>query len=302
MYNRVNPAEKKEERERFQRFVPQIASFPNLPATGRAFAGRFRLRDVTSDAYVAPSASHHTPCRVRHSENSQSETYSRQKFPRHPRRGHRRSGENARLEDDPLFDSQLLSNVLCFRYTSAMTKYEDIFDIAADNHGLITSAQAREAGITNNELVQYAKRGRVTKVGHGLYQLTQWVPEQNDAYAWAVMSVGPSAVLYGESVIAMLGLAPTNPTRTFVATPRRCRRALPENLKVEWVDGIEPGAIYDGIPCQSAYDAIIACKGKMLPERLLAAAETARKQGFVSKQEFRSLKKELEGADASKTA
>lgn len=100
-----------------------------------------------------------------------------------------------------------------------MTKYEDIFDIAADNHGLIISAQAREAGITNNELVQYAKRGRVTKVGHGLYQLTQWVPEQNDAYAWAVMSVGPSAVLYGESVIAMLGLAPTNPTRTFVATP-----------------------------------------------------------------------------------
>ena len=116
------------------------------------------------------------------------------------------------------------------------------------------------------------------------------------------MSVGPSAVLYGESVIAMLGLAPTNPTRTFVATPRRCRRALPESLKVEWVNGIEPGAIYDGIPCQSAYDAILACKGKMLPERLLTAAETARKQGFISKQEFRSLKKELEGADASKTA
>lgn len=209
------------------------------------------------------------------------------------------------LKTTPLslfFDSRLLSRVLCFRYTPAMTKYEDIFDIAADNHGLITSAQAREAGITNNELVQYAKRGRVTKVGHGLYQLTQWVPEQNDAYAWAVMSVGPSAVLYGESVIAMLGLAPTNPTRTFVATPRRCRRALPESLKVEWVDGIEPGAIYDGIPCQSAYDAILACKGKMLPERLLTAAETARKQGFVSKQEFRSLKKELEGADVSKTA
>ena len=116
------------------------------------------------------------------------------------------------------------------------------------------------------------------------------------------MSVGPDAVLYGESVIAMLGLAPTNPTRTFVATPRRCRRALPESLKAEWVNGIEPGAIYDGIPCQSAYDAILACKGKMLPERLLTAAETARRQGFVSKQEFRSLKKELEGADASKTA
>ncbi len=178
-----------------------------------------------------------------------------------------------------------------------MTKYEDIFDIAADNHGLITSAQARGAGVTNNELVQYARRGRVTKVGHGLYQLAQWVPESNDTYAWAVMSVGPDAVLYGESVIAMLGLAPTNPTRMFVATPRRCRRALPEGLKVEQVDGIEPGATYDGIPCQSAYDAILACKGRILPERLSAAAEAAERQGLVSKREYRSLRKELERAD-----
>ncbi len=183
-----------------------------------------------------------------------------------------------------------------------MTKYEEIFEIAADNHGLITSAQAREAGITNNELVQYARRGRVTKVGHGLYQLARWVPERNDAYAWAVMSVGPDAVLYGESVIAMLGLAPTNPARTFVAAPRRCRRALPEGLKVEQVDGIEPGATYDGIPCQSARDAILACKGKMLPERLMAAAEAARRQGLISEKEYRCLKRELERADDGEAA
>lgn len=183
-----------------------------------------------------------------------------------------------------------------------MTKYEDIFDIAADNHGLITSAQAREAGISNNELVQYARRGRVTKVGHGLYKLVQWVPEQNDAYAWAVLSVGPDAMLYGESVIAMLGLAPTNPTRTFVATSRRCRRALPGNIKVKWIDGIEPGATYDGIPCQSVYDAILACKGRMLPERLLVATEAAKRQGLVNKREYCSLKKRLEDANACKSA
>lgn len=194
-----------------------------------------------------------------------------------------------------------MSRVLCFRYTSATTKYEDIFDIAADNHGLITSAQAREAGISNKELVQYARRGRVAKVGHGLYKLTQWVPEQNDAYAWAVLSTGPDAILYGESVIAMLGLAPTNPTRTFVATPRRCRRALPNNIKMKWIEGIKPGATYDGIPCQSAHDAILSCKDKMLPERFLAATEAAKRQGLVSKQEYYSLKKKLEGFDAGKS-
>ena len=105
-----------------------------------------------------------------------------------------------------------------------MSKFENIYEIVTDNHGLITSARAREVEISSNELVRYAKRGRIAKVGHGLYQLEQWVPELNDAHAWAVMSVGPDALLYGESVIAMLGLTPTNPIRTFVATPRRTQR------------------------------------------------------------------------------
>ncbi len=179
-----------------------------------------------------------------------------------------------------------------------MTKYEDIFDIAADNHGLISSSQARQAGISNNELVQYAKRGRVTKVGHGLYQLTRWVPEQNDTYAWAVMSVGDDALLFGESVIAMLGLSPVNPTRMFVATPRRSRRKLPENLKVVRIDGIKPTAIYDGIPCQNVHDAILACKGKMLPERLSEAVEVAKEQGLISMRQRLFLKREMEAAYA----
>lgn len=79
--------------------------------------------------------------------------------------------------------------------------------------------------------------------------------ESSDTYAWAVMSVGPDALLFGESIIAMLGLAPTNPTRMFVATPRRTRRKLPNSIKVEWLRGIKPTATYNGIPCQSAQNA-----------------------------------------------
>ncbi|WP_455139244.1 type IV toxin-antitoxin system AbiEi family antitoxin domain-containing protein [Thermophilibacter sp.] len=182
-----------------------------------------------------------------------------------------------------------------------MTKFDDIFEVAADNHGLITSAQARQVGVSNNELVQYARRGRVTRVGHGLYQLSRWVPGKNDPYAWAVASVGPDALLYGESVIAMLGLAPTNPNRIFVATPKRTRRKLPGNLVVEHIDRIEPSAIYDGIPCQSAYDAITSCEGKMLPERLVAAANEARRQGLVSKRECSSLVERLARNDGQAT-
>ncbi len=79
--------------------------------------------------------------------------------------------------------------------------------------------------------------------------------ESSDTYAWAVMSVGPDALLFGESVIAMLNLVPTNPIRMFVATPRRTRRKLPNSIKVEWLRGIKPTATYNGIPCQNAQDA-----------------------------------------------
>ena len=182
-----------------------------------------------------------------------------------------------------------------------MTKFDDIFEIAADNHGLITSAQARMVGVSNNELVQYARRGRITKVGHGLYQLSRWVPGKNDTYAWAVASVGPNALLYGESVIAMLELASTNPNRVYVATPIRTRKKLPDNLVVEHIDGIDPGAIYDGIPCQSVYDAIVSCEGKMLPERLMAAANEARRQGLIGKEEHRSLMERLASDDSQAT-
>ena len=89
--------------------------------------------------------------------------------------------------------------------------------------------------------------------------------EPSDTYAWAVMSVGPDALLYGESVNAMLGLAPINPTRMFVATPRRTRRKLPDSIRVEWLRGIKPAETYNGIPCQSAQDAILSCKGKCCP-------------------------------------
>ena len=106
--------------------------------------------------------------------------------------------------------------------------------------------------------------------------------EPTDTYAWAVMSVGPDALLYGESVIAMLGLALINPTRTFVATPRRARRKIPDSIKVEWVRGTRPTATHNGIPCQSAHDAILACKGKIPPDRLEAAARRAHEQSLLA--------------------
>ena len=71
-----------------------------------------------------------------------------------------------------------------------MTKYDDIYDIAIDNYGFITSEQARGVGVTNNELVQYAKRGTLERVGQGVYRLSRHISSPFDTYALAVALAG----------------------------------------------------------------------------------------------------------------
>lgn len=174
-----------------------------------------------------------------------------------------------------------------------MTKFNDIYELAADNYGLITSAQAREIGVANNELVQYAKRGKIERIGQGLYRLAHYVPTPYDSYAEAVALIGPEAFLYGESVIAMHELAPTNPTYIHVATPKRVRRKLPAYVRV--VQRSEEGGktAYEGIPSQSIADAIRSCRGRMMDDRLRDATLVARAKGYLTRAEEQELLEEL---------
>ena len=173
-----------------------------------------------------------------------------------------------------------------------MTYYDDIYEIAVDNYGLITSAEAKKLGISDQDMKMLEKRGRLIKRGHGVYRLARYVPTPYDAYAEAVVLVGRSAYLYGESVIAMLELAPTNPSRVFVATHSRIRKQLPEYIVLVKAD--DAITHYEGIPSQSVYDAILACRKTMMPERLEDATQEAERQGYITNNQARTLRKELE--------
>ena len=64
-----------------------------------------------------------------------------------------------------------------------MTIYDDIYEIAADNYGLVTSAEAKGAGASDKELSRIAKDGRLTRIGYGVYRIKHWVPTELDPYA-----------------------------------------------------------------------------------------------------------------------
>lgn len=186
-----------------------------------------------------------------------------------------------------------VAKVTHFCYTIGMTNYGKIFEYAIDNHGLVTTSAAHAMGISSKTLVDLAHRGRLTRIGQGVYQLVQYAPSANDPYAQAVALVGESAYLYGESVLAMLGLAATNPDLIYVATPNRVRRKLGQGIVVCRAAVGERTVILDGILAQPVADAIRSARSTVPAERLRQATEEAYRIGKISQPDKENLLNEL---------
>ena len=179
-------------------------------------------------------------------------------------------------------------------YYFDMSLYEDIYEVAADNYGLVTSAEVTELGGKTKDLARFVKDGRLSKVGRGVYRITHHVPTRYDAYAESVALVGADAYLFGESVLALCELAPTNPYRIFVATPRRVRKNLPDDIIVtQRAERGDVGSV-EGIPSQTVPAAIRSCKETVMEDRLANATRRARELGYIRAAEEADLLKELE--------
>ena len=176
-----------------------------------------------------------------------------------------------------------------------MSYYDDIYENAVDNYYLITTREAERIGVPRVELAKLAHRGKLEHISHGLYRLARYVPHQNDPYAISVARVGEDAYLYGESVIAMLGLAPTNPARIYVATSKRYRGKGADGLVVVVRSDAGDVTVYEGVPAQEAGAAIASCLGKMMSGRLRDAAEAAWAEGYLTQRRY---EKVLEAIDA----
>ena len=174
-----------------------------------------------------------------------------------------------------------------------MALYDDIYEVAANNYGLITSFEAKKMGISYKELSRLAADGRLTRLGYGVYRIKHHVPTPHDIFAEAVALVGPGAYLFGGSVIALHGLAPTNPARITVATPFRVRKALPSPIKVIHSKNVSNVTHYEGIPSQNIVEAIRASRNTIMTERLEDAVKNARINGLITEIEEATLLEEF---------
>ena len=175
-----------------------------------------------------------------------------------------------------------------------MKHFDEIYEVAADNYGIVTAAQARKLGISKSELSRWVDIGRLERRGRGVYKLVMYTPTELDPYAEAVALVGDDSFLLGETVLAMHGLALVNPRKLSIGTPKRVRKNLPSWIEAVTVTGKDT-THYEGIPSQTRRDRghTRDCRGRVLAERLRDAADAARESGLITKSEHQRLKEGL---------
>ncbi len=186
-----------------------------------------------------------------------------------------------------------MSKVVHIRYTFDVAKTDDIYE-AVDDFGLITSAEAKALGVSNAELVQLARRGKLERVARGVYRMPVWPYQEAAPYALAVKTVGADAYLYGESVAALLNLIPTDPSRITVATPARVRKTLIGNIRIISRKSDDNVVRYEGVPSQFVGDALVSASKSIGSDRAMQAANGALNLGYITGQEFGVIEKELE--------
>jgi len=118
---------------------------------------------------------------------------------------------------------------------------ETISEIAQDQDGFLTAAQAADRGVDGTALSRMVKQRLLERDERGLYRLLPY-PISERAELWRAVlapgvqrSDGLAAVLCDGTALGLYEVSTINPSRIEVAIPRaaRLRRELPKGLVIE---------------------------------------------------------------------
>ncbi len=152
-----------------------------------------------------------------------------------------------------------------------------IFDIAEPQHGYFTSAQAREAGISQNAVTLMARRGAIQRVSRGVYRMARFPMSPFSQYMEAVLwpQEGIRGVLSHESALSFHGLSDVSPSKVHITLARaqRVRRHVPGHLVVHHADlGALDVQVLDGVPVTTPRRSIMDCHDEHLGRALIRQA------------------------------
>ncbi|GAB3575039.1 hypothetical protein GCM10027406_05980 [Leifsonia lichenia] len=168
-----------------------------------------------------------------------------------------------------------------------MTYRHDLWEIAASRNGVVTVAEAEDAGVPAVEVRKLAARGALHAFGQGVYTHRDVPTTLLTQPTIAVALAGEGAFLRRESVLDLHGLGQFNPPRVRVGTRRRVRRALPEWMELENRPDVPDEDLihYQGVLATTVRRALEDMRHRMPPDRWEALVDEARRRDLIEERD-----------------
>ena len=161
--------------------------------------------------------------------------------------------------------------------------YNEAYEIAIDQHGFVTAADAKEAGFDVRRLNEYAETGLADRRGHGLYRLTAIPPSRFDAYVQAAFWHHKAGVVSHETALDLWDVCDINPAKIHVTIPLKPRltRTPPALYAIHKENLAETDrTILEDVPIVTLEKAIRQCAAMHTrPDLLRRAIDNGRREG-----------------------
>lgn len=185
-----------------------------------------------------------------------------------------------------------------------MSVRDRVIERAAEQHGYITTRDARELGIDPTQLRLMAARGRLERVGRGAYRVPLLPRTQHDELAEAVAWTLGRGVVSDESALVLHGLSDVSPSRVHLTVPRANHpRAAGGDLYRLHRRDIDAADVTqcDNIPVTTAARTIRDClRGGTDPYQLRLAIDQAEERGLVRRVEADELRNLIDACGAGR--
>ena len=164
---------------------------------------------------------------------------------------------------------------------------ERLYDVAEQQAGYFTTAQAKQVGFSYPQLTYYVRRGRFLRVKWGIYRLVLFPSSPNEDLYVAWLEAGPNAAISHASALALHDLSDVLPGEIHVTIPRSAsRRHLELTLHT---NQLAPGDVTTvaGLPVTTVPRTIAdVAAGGLADELVIQAIHQAIRRGLTSKAEL----------------
>ena len=178
--------------------------------------------------------------------------------------------------------------------TEVLTSLDRLREVALDQHGFVTSAQAADLGVSSSLLAMMVRRGRLDHVSRGVYRVGQVQAAASDVLMQAVLWTGfPEACLSHDSALDAWEISDINPNEIHVTVGarRRVERSIPDGYVIHREDlDSSQRTWWEAIPIVTPATAIRQCLESGVQTYLIRQAlDRSAKNGLVSAAEQRQL-------------